>query len=50
MSQQTRKQRETIIRFEELSEKWKRGEPIEQAQAEYDKRLLGGTGPASVEL
>ena len=33
--------RETIIKFEELFEKWKRGEPIEQIQAEHDERLLG---------
>ena len=32
--------RETILRFEELFKKWKRGEPIEQIQAEHDERLL----------
>ena len=32
--------RETIIRFEELFEKWKSGEPIEQIQAGHDERLL----------
>ena len=42
MSQQDRKQkREIIIKFEELFEQWKRGEPIEQIQAEHDERLLG---------
>ena len=38
---QKKKERETILRFEELFEKWKRGEPIEQIQAEHDERLLG---------
>ena len=46
---QKTKREETIIRFEELFEKWKRGEPIEQIQAEHDERLLG-TGPTSVEF
>ena len=32
--------RETIIRFEELFEKWKGGELIEQIQAGHDERLL----------
>ena len=36
-----KKKRETIIKFEELFEKWKGGEPIEQIQAEHDERLLG---------
>ena len=36
-----KKREETIIRFEELFEKWKGGEPIEQIQAEHDERLLG---------
>ena len=33
--------RESIIKFEELFEKWKRGDPIEQIQAEHNKKLLG---------
>ena len=36
-----KEKRETTIKFEELFEKWKRGEPIEQIQAEHDERLLG---------
>ena len=35
-----KEKRETIIKFEELFEKWLRGEPIEQIQAEHDERLL----------
>ena len=31
---------ETIIKFEELFERWKRGEPVEQIQAEDDEKLL----------
>ena len=33
--------REAILKFEGLFEKRKRGEPIEQIQAEHDERLLG---------
>ena len=36
-----KKREETIIKFKELFEKWKGGEPIEQIQAEHDERLLG---------
>ena len=36
-----KEKRETIIKFEEWFEQWKRGEPIEQMQAEHDERLLG---------
>ena len=36
-----KKKRETIIKFEELFEKWKGGEPIEQIQAEHYEKLFG---------
>ena len=32
--------REAILKFEQVFEKWKSGEPIEQTQAEHDERLL----------
>ena len=41
IARQKTKREETILRFEELFEQWKRGESIEQIQAEHDERLLG---------
>ena len=38
-SQKTK--RETIIKFEEVFEKWKRGEPIEQIQPEHNEKTFG---------
>ena len=35
-----RAKREIVTKFEELFEKWKRSEPLEQIQAEHDERLL----------
>ena len=43
------KREETIIRFKELFEQWKRSEPIKQIQMECDERLWG-TGPTSVKF
>ena len=41
IARQKTKREETILKFEELFEKWKGGEPIEQIQAEHDERLWG---------
>ena len=37
----TESKREATLKFKGLFGKWKRGEPIEQIQAEHDERLLG---------